>query len=107
MADKKSFKFLQGAVVGAILGAAAGMFMNSKKGQQVVEDAKDIMADFYKSVSPKLKKMKKITEAEYKEFMKTAAEKYSKAKQISEEKTSELIGEAQKSWNHFYKHFGK
>jgi len=104
---EKNFKFLQGAVVGAILGAAAGMFMNSKAGKEVTENAKDMMADFYKSVSPKIKKMKKITEKEYREFMKTAAEKYSKAKSISEDRAKELIEGAQKSWKHFYKHFGK
>jgi len=106
MADK-NFKFLQGAVIGAILGAAAGMFINSEKGKEVAENAKDMMADFYKSVAPKIKKLKKVSEKEYKEFMKIAAEKYSKAKALSEEKAKELIDETQKSWKHFYKHFGK
>lgn len=107
MANEKSFKFLQGAVVGAILGAAAGMFMSSAKGKEIAGNAKDLMADFYKSVSPKLKKLGKITEQEYKEFMKSAAKKYTIAKQVSEDRAKELIDEAQKSWKHFYKHFGK
>lgn len=109
MADKKEkdSKFLQGAVIGSILGAAAGLFVTSKKGQEVADNLKDTMADFYKSISPKVKKISKMTEKEYKEFVKTAAAKYSKAKKISEEKTGEIIKEAQKSWKHFYKHFGK
>jgi gas vesicle protein len=107
MVDNKNFKFLQGAVIGAILGTAAGMFINSKKGKEMTEDIKDIMADFYKSVSPKIKKLGKLTEKEYKEFIKSAAEKYSKAKEISEDKAKELMDGAQKSWKHFYKHFGK
>ena len=41
------------------LGVATTMFLSSKKGKEVTADAKDMMADFYKHISPKIKKMKK------------------------------------------------
>jgi len=96
-----NFKFLEGAVVGVALGVAANMFLASKKGEALKEDITDVMADFYKSISPKVKKIKKMGEKEYKEFMKNAAEQYVKTKKISENMANQLIKEAQQSWQHF------
>ncbi len=96
-------KFIEGAFAGLALGIAAGMFLNSKKGKELQKDAKDAIGDFYKSVAPKIKKMKKMGQGEYKAFMKDAAEKFGKAKKLSEEKIKELVDVAQKSWNHLTK----
>ncbi|MCG2694880.1 YtxH domain-containing protein [Candidatus Parcubacteria bacterium] len=98
-------KVLEGALAGAVLGVAAGMFINSKKGKEVQKNVKHTAVDFYKSVSPKLKKMKKMGEVEFKVFMKDAVLKYGKAKKMSEAEIKELMKEAQSSWKHLAKHF--
>jgi gas vesicle protein len=100
-------KFLEGTVAGVALGVAASMFLASKKGKELKEDIADITADFYKSISPKVKKIKKMGEKEYKIFMKGAAEQYAETKKMSQDMASQLIEEAQQSWKHFSDHLGK
>jgi gas vesicle protein len=111
MAKGNASKFLEGAVAGLALGVAASMLLATKKGKALQKDAvknlEDITADFYKYISPKVKKIKKMGEKEYKEFMKNAAGQYAKTKKISEEMAKQLIKESQQSWKHFSKHLGE
>ena len=97
-----TLKFLEGAVAGLALGIAASMFLSSKTGKALKKEVKDTAADFYEYIAPKLKKIKKMSEAEYKEFMRISAQKYGELKKLSEDKISELVQEAQKSWHHFF-----
>ncbi len=111
MAKGNALKFLEGAVAGIALGVAASIFLASKKGKSVKINIKksieDVTADFYKYISPKVKKIEKMGEKEYKEFMKNSAEKYVKTKKISEDMAKDLVKDAQQSWKHFSKHLGK
>ena len=107
MAKGNATKFLEGAVAGIALGVAASMFLASKKGKELKNDIADVTADFYKYISPKVKKIEKMGEKEYKEFMKNAAGQYAKTKKISEDMAKNLIKDAQQSWKHFSKHLGK
>ena len=100
-------RLLEGAVAGVVLGVAASMFMSSKKGKEIKNDITNIMADFYKYISPKLKKAEKMGEKEYKEFMKNSAMQYAKTKKISEGMAKQLVKEVQQSWKHFSKHLAK
>jgi gas vesicle protein len=111
MSKDNTAKFLEGAIAGLALGVAASMLLATKKGKEVQKDVvkniEDITADFYKYVSPKVKKIEKMGEKEYKEFMKNAASQYAKTKKLSEDMTKQLIKESQQSWKHFSKHLGK
>src|ERR1700680_397885 len=99
--------FLEGAVAGLVLGVAATVLMESKKGKAFQQQVKEKAVDFYKYIAPKVKTIKKMSEKEYKEFMKVAVVQYAKAKKISEAVTKELVKETQKSWSYFSKHLGK
>jgi len=94
-------KFLGGAVAGLALGIAASMFLSSKQGRALRENVKETMADFYKHISPQLKKIGTMGEKEYKEFMDTAVKKYSEAKNLSKETAKELALQIKNSWEHF------
>ncbi len=107
MKKPNKLNLLEGAVVGMILGVAAGIFLQSKKGKEIQENVKHTVADFYKNVAPKIKKMKKLGKEEYDVFMKSAVENYGKARKMSAEKIKELMTEVKKSWNHLQKHSGK
>ena len=100
-------KVLEGVVAGVALGVAASMFLSTKKGKEIKNDVSGMVADFYKYISPKLKKVQKMGEKEYKEFMKNSAMQYSKTKKISEDMAKQLTKEVQQSWKHFSKHLGK
>ena len=107
MAKGNTMKFLEGAVAGIALGVAASMFMASKKGKEIKDDITSVMADFYKYISPKVKKIEKMGEKEYKAFMKNAATQYVEAKKISGDMAKEVIKDAQQSWKHFSEHLSK
>ena len=98
-------KIVEGALIGAALGFAAGMILAPESGKKLREDIKNKSADFYKSVAPKIKKMKKMTEKGYNNFIEKAAETYGKTKKLSAEEKAALIKTARDSWKHFKKHF--
>ncbi len=75
---KTGGKFLRGALVGAALGVAAGVFAKSKAGKKFSREVKARSAGFYKSVAPQIKKAAKLGEAEYKKFIGTALAEYQK-----------------------------
>jgi len=103
MATKKSSKFLKGAVIGAALGVATGLFANSKAGKELKKEVKDKMADFYQSITPKLKKMKAVGEKEYKDFINKAVADYNKDGKFSKEDLKKLANQAKNSWKHIKK----
>jgi gas vesicle protein len=107
MAKGNTLKFLEGTVVGITLGVAASIFLALKKGKISEEDIVDVTADFFKYISPKVKKVKKMGEKQYKLFMKNAVKQYAKTKKISDDKARQLMENAQQSWKHFSSHLGK
>ncbi|MCX6739699.1 MAG: hypothetical protein NTZ49_00540 [Candidatus Parcubacteria bacterium] len=104
MAKGNATKFLQGTVIGIALGVAASIYLGLKKGKIVEDDIIDVMADFYKDISPKVKKIEKMGGKEYKLFMKNAVVQYAKTKKISAKMAKHLLKEAQESWKHFSRH---
>lgn len=104
---KTTSKVLTGVAAGIALGIAANIFLKSKTGKKVKAGVKDITADFYQYISPRIKKIGAMGQKEYSEFMKKAAHEYGKAKKISEAAIKDLVKEAQGSWKHFSKHLGK
>ena len=93
-----------GALIGAALGIAAGLFMQSKKGKKLQGNIKEKTAEFYAYLAPKLKNMKQIGEKEFSEFIETAAKDYAKVKKITLEEMKILITDAKSTWAHLKKH---
>ena len=104
MKKKSSSKFLSGALVGAALGVAAGLFATSETGKEMEREMKEKVADFYKSVAPKIKKAKKMGEKEYKEFIDKALVGYSKNGKFNQKDLENITKEAHASWKHLKKH---
>ena|SRR3989338_9067325 len=102
--DEKSNKFLSGALIGAALGVAAGIFATSKKGKEISKEAKVKIAEFYKFIAPQIKKAKEMGEEEYKKFINKALISYNKNKNLSTEQVKSLAKEAHASWKHLKKH---
>lgn len=104
MKNKKS-RLLEGALIGAALGVAAGMLFAPESGKKLRKDIRAKFADFQKYISPKIKELREMSESQYSAFMKTAVAGYAKAKKLSAEEASELGRYAQEFWKHFVKHF--
>lgn len=105
---KNKGKILEGALVGAVLGIAAGMFLSSEKGKKVVKkagkDIKKISGDFYRYIAPQIKKLKHVGQAEFDAFVQEGAKKFAKAKKLSLAEEKMLVSEAKRSWGHIMKH---
>lgn len=95
--------WLQGGLIGAALGVGAGLLISSKLGKDLGKKAKDLSADFYRYISPQIKKVKKMGEAEYKKFVQEAMVKYSKSKKLTEMEAKKLVREAHGAWKHLKK----
>ena len=102
---KKSSHFLSGALIGATLAVAAGIFASSKTGKEMTKEVKNKSLEFYKYIAPQLKKAKDIGEKEYKEFINKALLNYNKNKKFNKEDLESLAKEAHASWKHIKKHF--
>ena len=102
--NKKSSKFLSGALIGATLAIATAIFAESKTGKKMRKEAKDKVAEFYKFIIPKLKNAKEMGEKEYKIFIDKALADYKKNKKFDAEDLKKLAKEAHASWKHLKKH---
>jgi len=102
--SEKKGKFLSGALIGAVLGVAAGIFATSKKGKEISKEAKVKIAEFYKFIAPQIKKAKEMGEREYKAFINKALVGYNKTKKFKKEDLKSLAKEAHASWKHLKKH---
>lgn len=110
-ASKKSVKggsgkILEGALIGAVLGVAAGLLITSEPGKKMRKDIKKLSGDFYRYIAPQVKKLKKVGEAEYGAFVDEGVRHYARAKKISLEEQKILAKEAKRSWGHIKKHLG-
>ncbi len=95
---KNKIKLLEGGLIGAALGVAAGMFVKSDAGKKLGRDIKKTSADFQAYLAPRIKKLKNVGEADYKAFVKSATENYRKAKKLSVKEGAILAKEAHKIW---------
>lgn len=101
--SKRGYSALAGGLIGAALGVGAGLLVESKFGKQLGKKSGQISADFYRYMAPKIKKVKKMGEAEYKKFVAEAVERYKKDKKLSQAEARYLAKNAQASWKHLKK----
>ncbi len=101
---KNGVKLLEGALVGAVLGVAAGLLLAPKSGKKLRGDIKKLSGDFYRYIAPQVKKMKKMGEAQFNELVTKGAKNYAKAKKLSLAEQKMLATEAKRSWKHIKKH---
>ena len=100
----KKLKFLEGALIGAVLGVAAGIILAPESGKELRKDLKKKSADFYRHLGPKMKKLKKISEEDYKMMVQKTMAFYGKAKKLSQSEAKQITKEAENYWKHLRKH---
>lgn len=101
----KKTNFLKGALVGALLGVAAGLFLAPKTGKKLREDTKRMAADFYRYAAPRAKKIAKFGGKQYKIFLENSLKAYASAKKLSDAELASLTKEVHKSWRHIKRYF--
>lgn len=103
--QKTNKRLIEGVLVGAILGVGAALLATSDMGKEASKDAKRLLADFLKYLAPRIKKVKKMGEAEYRVLVHEAMKQYSKNKKLSQGELKHLTKEAIATWKHIKKHF--
>lgn len=80
---KQSSHLGAGLAAGAILGLAAGLFMQSRKGKELTKDAQKKAAELQKQVMKKLKEGQELTKDKYEEVVDHVIAYYTKSKQLA------------------------
>ena len=102
---KECAKFLGGVATGVALAVGIRKFKESRTGKVFQKNMKELTADFYKSLMPKIKEMKDASAEDYKDFIADAAEKYARVKRIPMDMAKRFMSEVQDSCEYFYEYF--
>ena len=101
--NNNSGKLLEGGLVGAMLGVAAGLLLAPESGKKMRKDIRKASGDFYRYMAPQIKKMKLAGEGQYNAFVSKSADNYAKAKKLSLEDKKILVREGKRFWKHIKK----
>ncbi len=103
MKKNNTIKLIEGGLIGAALGIAAGIILAPESGKKFRNDVKKKSAEFHAYLAPQFKKMKKVGEKEYDVLINKAVKSYTKTRRLSEKEGKDLIAQAKKSWGHIKK----
>ena len=101
---KNGKQLLEGALVGAVLGVAAGILLAPESGKKMRKDIKKLSGDFYRYAAPHIEKLKQISEAQYTMLMAKGVKNYAKARRLSRAEEKMLAVAAKRSWGHMKRH---
>jgi len=90
--------------IGAILGVAAGFFLQSKKGKQLTKDAQKKVVDLQAQVMKKLKDVEVLSKDKYDEVVDHVLAYYAKTKEFTEKELPEVKKFLLGRWQTIKKH---
>ncbi|MFZ2804021.1 MAG: YtxH domain-containing protein [Patescibacteria group bacterium] len=104
MADKKTSSHLgAGLLAGAMLGIAAGIFMQSPKGKKVTKDIDAKMKKMQKQLTKQLKNAKSMSKEQYGELVDDMMKYYASSKEIAKDQIPEIRAYLLKKWKEIEK----
>lgn len=91
MEDQKSSSHLgAGLAVGAVIGMAAGLFLQSRKGKELTKDAQKKAMALQKQVMKKLDGLETMTKEKYNEVVEQVLSYYEKTKEVAQKEMPEV-----------------
>jgi gas vesicle protein len=81
--ETKSSHVGAGLLAGAVLGVAAGLFLQSRKGKELTKDAMKKAQGLQKQVMKKLADTELLTKEKYEEVVEDVMDYYTRAKEIT------------------------
>lgn len=84
MSDKKSSHLGAGLLVGAAIGIASAIFLQSKQGKQITKDLQKKVNALQKKVTKELMKAGEMSKARYEEIVDSIVAYYVKSKDIAQ-----------------------
>ncbi|MCL4405190.1 MAG: hypothetical protein M1361_01045 [Patescibacteria group bacterium] len=104
VASKHADYLMEGAVIGAALGIATTLLADSKSGKKmgrkVRQGVRHESLEFYRYITPKIKKAKRLGETQYKTMVKKTVAAYGRDRKLSAKEMALLLKEAQSLWAH-------
>jgi gas vesicle protein len=90
MAAKKSSHVGAGLLAGTVLGLAAGLFMQSRKGKALTKDAQKRAKVLQKQVMKKLDSVEGLSKEKYEEVVEQVLSFYGKSKEVAQKEVPEV-----------------
>lgn len=98
MSDQKSSHLGVGLLVGAAIGVASAVFLQSKQGKQITKDLTKKVAALQKKVAAKLKDVKMMTKEQYQELVDEIVAYYVKTKDIAKSEIPVVTKQLMSTW---------
>jgi gas vesicle protein len=99
MTEKKSSHLGLGLMVGTIIGVAAGLFVQSKKGKELLKDAEKKAAVLQNKLMKELKNAENLTKDKYEEIVDKVTNYYVKTKDVTKKEVPEIKKLMMKKWS--------
>lgn len=100
---KKSSHLGAGIAAGAILGLAAGLFLQSKKGKELTKDARKKAMVLQKQVMKRLEKAGEMSKDVYEEIVDDVVKYYAKSKDLAAKEIPEVRAFLMSKWKEIEK----
>lgn len=107
MAEKKSSHFGAGLLAGALVGMAAGLFVQSKKGKALRKDIQKKGLQFQGKLMKELKNAKDLSKEKYEEIVDKMLAYYEQTKDIAKSEVPEVRKFLMKNWTEVSKQLKK
>lgn len=99
MTEKKTSHLGLGLMVGTIIGVAAGLFVQSKKGKELLKDAEKKAAVLQAKLMKELKNAENLTKDKYEEIVDKVTNYYVKTKDVTKKEVPEIKKLMMKKWS--------
>lgn len=96
--QKRSSHLGAGMLIGAAVGVAAAVFLQSKKGKELTKDLQKKIAALQKKISRELEDVQEMTKEGYEELVDRIVEYYVKTKDIAKKEIPEVKKSLMGSW---------
>jgi len=99
MPEKKSSYLGLGLMIGTAIGVAAGLFVQTKKGKELMKNVEKKTAVLQKKLMKELKNAENITKSKYEDLVDKVMAYYVKTKDISKKEVPEIKKFMMKKWS--------
>lgn len=96
-----------GIVIGSIIGAATGFFLQSRKGKELTKDAHKRLSVVQSKVLKKLSTVEKLSKAQYEDVVDDVLKYYQAGKEITKTEVPQVRKELMKRWKSIESHLKK
>lgn len=98
MTDKKSSHLGLGLAIGTIIGVATGLFVQSKKGKEIVKDVEKKAVALQGKLMKELKNAEDLTKDKYEELVDKVTDYYVTTKDVTKKEVPEVKKYLMKKW---------